>query len=132
MKTMWGKWNIFNEVTSALHNLASTPSSVDDQFKLLEHFIVLFHECTSTKENMNEVRKLLFSQKGRLMDGLPPTQAALVQHKETCPPGNTCLSTYVRRCSKAVPSTGEWEWMQMNNIGWKVVDSTTRGFSSLA
>ena len=42
--------------------------------------MVLLYDRTSTEEGVNQARKQLFSKKGRTIDGLPLTQAALIQH----------------------------------------------------
>jgi len=40
--------------------------------------MVLLYDRTSSQECVNQARK--FTQKGRAIDGLPPTQAALIQY----------------------------------------------------
>ena len=35
---------------------------------------------TSSKTSVNDARKQLFAQKGRALDAIPPTRAALVEH----------------------------------------------------
>ena len=47
----------------------------------LERFVVLLYDRTSGILNVNESRKYLFTQKGRL-ENLSPTLAALKQHME--------------------------------------------------
>ena len=74
---MWDTWKTFDEVTPAFCALASTPSSVDGPLEVLERFVVLLYDRASTEEKVNAAQKQLFSQKGRSMDCLPPTQAAL-------------------------------------------------------
>ena len=77
-KTVWNVWEIFDEITPAFSALAVRPdaNTINEHFQQLEDFVV----HTSTDETVNEARKHLFSQKGRSMDNLPPTQAALVEH----------------------------------------------------
>ena len=48
--------------------------------KPLERFVILLYDRTSSLESVNQARKQLFTQKGRTIDGLPPTQTALTQH----------------------------------------------------
>src|SRR5688572_27170009 len=91
---------------SRLH-LASTPSSVDDQHDVQARFAVLLYDRASsedTEEKVNEARKQLFSQKGRPVNGLPPAQAALVEHTENCLLGRSCLGTNVRSYSQTTMS----------------------------
>lgn len=51
-----------------------------EHFKLLEHFTVIMYDKTSSLESVNECRRALFCQKGKSMENIPPTQAALLQH----------------------------------------------------
>ena len=54
--------------------------AIDDWMQPLERFVVLLYDRTSTEEGVNKKRKQLFSKKGRGIDGLPPSQAALIHH----------------------------------------------------
>ncbi|KAG0720995.1 hypothetical protein GWK47_047344 [Chionoecetes opilio] len=54
------------------------PRAIDEWMQPLERFAVLLYDRTSTEEGVNQARKQLFSKKGRAIDGLPPTQAALI------------------------------------------------------
>ena len=69
------------------------PSSIGDHLEVLERFVVQLYNRTSTEMNVNEARKQLFSQKGRPVDGLPPTQAALLEHikRAAVMSGHRCL-----------------------------------------
>ena len=42
--------------------------------------MILLYDRTSSEEDVNVARKQLLAQKGRPMDGLPPTKAALKDH----------------------------------------------------
>ena len=44
----------------------------------LEHFVVLMYDRTTMCTQVNDARKALFTKKGRSMDAIPPTAAALV------------------------------------------------------
>ena len=125
-KTVWEIWNIFNEVTPAFRTLASKsdPSSIGDHLEVLERFVVLLYNRTSTEMNVNEARKQLFSQKGRPMDGLPPTQAALLEHikRAAYQAGHVWAQMLI-----AVPnlrSPSEWGWVQTWRLGSEV-DNTS-------
>lgn len=79
-KTAWDTWVTFDDVTRAFCALAATPDSIDDWMEPLERFVVLLYDRTSSLESVNQARKQLFTQKGRTLDEIPPTQAALIQH----------------------------------------------------
>lgn len=81
-KTAWKAWDAYDAVTPAFCALASTPAqeSIEDWLELLERYVILLYDHTSTQGCVNQAQKELFTQKGRTMDGIPPTQAALLQH----------------------------------------------------
>ncbi|KAG7168451.1 hypothetical protein Hamer_G002510, partial [Homarus americanus] len=63
-KTAWATWNAFPEVTTAFLSLASTPSEQPDGvLSILERFIVMIYDRTSTCCDVNVLRKKLFSRK---------------------------------------------------------------------
>ena len=57
-----------------------TPQTVQEWFEQLEQSVILLYDRSSSQECVNEARKQLFTQKGRTIEGLPPTQAALTHH----------------------------------------------------
>ena len=81
-KTAWDTWKEYHDATSAFCALVSTPSleTVEEVLDKLETFVVLLYDRTSNQQCVDEARKQLFTQKGRAIDGLPPTQAALILH----------------------------------------------------
>ena len=82
--------------------------------------VVLLYDRTSTEEKINEAPKQLFSQKGRPMDGLPPTQAALVEHvkRAAYQAGHVWAQMFV--AVPKLPSPSEWGWLQTIEGGWEV------------
>ena len=71
--------------------------------KELERFTILLYDRTSTSTCINETRQLLFTRKGRQMQGLPPTKAALEQHiKRAVLQGVHDWGV--------LPSPGDWGW----------------------
>ena len=79
-RTTWGMWNAYDEITPAFCALAATPVIVENWLSPLERFVVHLYDRTSSQEFLNGARKQLFTQKGRAIDGLPPTQAVFLQH----------------------------------------------------
>ena len=60
----------------ALHLFTEVDADAQ-HFQLLEHFTVVLYDKTSDLQDVDEARKELFCQKGKPMEGLPPTQDAL-------------------------------------------------------
>ena len=51
----------------------------EEQISQLETFVILLYDKTSECTHVNEVRKVFFV-KGRQIDHIPPTRAALKEH----------------------------------------------------
>ena len=80
-KTAWDVWNVFPELTPVLKSLMMLPEDIDDTYMgVVERFVTLLYDHTSSLRKVNEVRQQLFSRKGRSLDSIPPSQASLVQH----------------------------------------------------
>ncbi len=82
--------------------------------------MILLYDRTSSEEDVNVARKQLFAQKGRPMDGLPPTKAALKEHTKRAAyqAGHVWATMFVHEPN--LPSPAEWGWLQTDNGGWKV------------
>ena len=53
-----------------------------EHFKFLEHFTVIMYDTTSSLESLKECSRALFCKKGKSIEKIPPTQAALLQHSK--------------------------------------------------
>ena len=73
---------MFPEVTDTFSALMGQPqqSDVDTAMAILERFVVLLYNKTSSKSHVNEARVDLFARKGRDVHHIPPTQGSLLQH----------------------------------------------------
>ena len=81
-KNAWNTWTKYKELTEALVRLSYFPTKEDVSgvFPIVERFAVLLYDKTSMCATVNECRKDLFAREGRLPEGLPPTQDALIPH----------------------------------------------------
>ena len=80
-KTAWDTWKVYEDVTPAFATLSKNPNTeaVYESLHLLERFVVLMYDRTSSCFSANEVRLDLFPTRTR-MDAIPPTSVALLQH----------------------------------------------------
>ena len=63
------------------HPYPHTKVGIDtEHFQALEHFTLILYDKTSSLHYIDEARKEQFCQKGKIMERLPPTQDALLQH----------------------------------------------------
>jgi len=84
-KTAWDTCTTYGDITPAFCALDAMPDlrAIDEWMHPLDLFVVLLYDRTNTEEGANQERKQPFSEKGRAIDGLPPTQFTLIQHTET-------------------------------------------------
>ena len=79
-KTAWAVWNLFPELTNALLELAHATTEISKQaMHVIERFVILIYDRTSTYTDVNQARKKLFA-KTASVKRIPPTLAALEQH----------------------------------------------------
>ena len=124
-KMAWEIWNRYEDVTPAFCALGTSPSpqSIDDWLGQLEQFVVLLYDRTSSQVSVNEARKQLFTQKGRAIESLPPTQAALIQHtKRAAYQAGHCWAQMMI-AEPELPSPTEWGWNKVED-GWEVCWTT--------
>ena len=103
--------SLFPEATEANHALSRAPDTISDtSFSIIERFVVLLYNRSSLNTNVNDERKALFSRQCRLLEKIPPTQDALIQHtKRAAFQGGhiwgQCLSKL-----PCLPDPSEWGW----------------------
>ena len=81
-KKAWQLWQTYDHITTTFASLSSNPPQEisDSHYAELECFAVLLYDRTSASTEVNDVRRVLFTQKSRAIENNPPTQAALTQH----------------------------------------------------
>ena len=99
-----------------------TPIDIDaDHFKRLERYIVVLYDKTSQLKSVNEAGKELFCQRSKPMDGIPPTQDALLQHSKRAA-YQTGIWAACDQPQQAASSPENWGWTK---------DETTRSWATL-
>ena len=117
-KTAWDTWKAYKDVTRAFCALAVCPSpeTIELWLKPLERFVVLLYDRTSIQGSINEA---LFTRKGRAIDAIPPTQAALMQHiKRAAYQAGHCWSQAMIP-NPEIPSPSDWGWSKKPEGGWE-------------
>lgn len=119
-KTMWAVWRVYPEITEAFVDLCSGTDVISTEAtSLIERFVILVYDRTSQLKDVNEVRKDLFTRKGRFKyDSLPPTKAALTEHaKRATYQGGHVWGQSIRSQMK-LPDPAAWGWTKTND-GWE-------------
>ena len=118
--SFWDTWNAFPQVIDALNILSSQPDIeqvTDEQLSLIERFIILLYDRTSSVQNVNEVRRRCFCKNPGSPESIPPTSAALRQHilRAVYQAGHVWSQSLVAAPDLPCPSDWGWEkgepWM---------------------
>jgi hypothetical protein len=120
-KTAWDTWLNFDGVTTAFELMTCLPSSttLTTIMPSLERFVVLMYDKTSVFNSVNETRKLLFTRKGRSIDNIPPTSAALSEHvKRSIFQAGFHWGQSLEQ-SPSIPSPSEWGWQKGESGNWE-------------
>lgn len=122
-KTAWDVWKSYGDVTATFLGLSTGAEQVSDKdVAVLEHFTILLYDRTSSLTDIDEARFELFTKKGRTMETLPPTKAALVQHiKRAVYQGGHCWG-HATVAAPEMPSPENCGWTEPSN--WKPVWTT--------
>ena len=80
-KTALETWNSFPQTTPIFIALSSFPTWIHhDWMQVLERYVVLLYDRTSSCLTVDEAREQLFTRKSRRFDSIPPTRDPLLQH----------------------------------------------------
>jgi hypothetical protein len=81
-QTAWKTLESMPESIQTFKTLGNMPSDPDivENVATVERFVVLLYDRSSECQTTNDARQELFTRKGRSIDSIPPTSAALYQH----------------------------------------------------
>ena len=103
-KSAWDVWNVFPELTPVLCALKASPEIItEESLAVLERFVVLLYDRTSSLLKVKEARQDLFCKKSREFDCIHIRRAEL-QGAHTW--GQTLL------CQPTLPSPADWGWQR--------------------
>ncbi|KAJ8353418.1 hypothetical protein SKAU_G00209850 [Synaphobranchus kaupii] len=112
-KSAWRAWQAYDDATETFVYLAKHPFQPLDvdcpQFQKLERLTVILYDKSSPLNSINQKRKELFCQENRMMEKLPPTQDALLQHMKRAiyQAGVWATSTQIQQ---VIPSPQDYGW----------------------
>ena len=82
-KTAWDTWNVYPQVTEAFEELTKMHGNLTEKAQSqIERFVILMYDRASDVLEINKARKELFTKKSRSLENVPPTQAALKEHRK--------------------------------------------------
>jgi hypothetical protein len=82
---------------------------------IIEAFIVIMYDRSSSTTDVNEARLDLFARKQKLYNGIPPSKAALTEHvkRAVLQAGHTWGQSLNRMMHLQAPNS--WGWQKQNN-----------------
>jgi len=111
-KSAWEAWNLYPEVTDAFTTLLLSETEIQDKIAILERFIIIMYDRTSECTNLDAARKHLFTKKSKLLESLPPTSDAFMQHvKRAVYQARICWSQCLEK-NPVQPDPSDWGWVQ--------------------
>jgi len=102
---------------------------VDEVMPILEHYLTIMYDRTSTRMKVNDARRDLFTRKGRDIEAIPPTSDALRQRakRSTYQAGHCWGNSVVP--SPPFPCPSEWGWIKVSN---DIVNDNSPGITELS
>ena len=88
--------------------------------KILENFVVLMYDRSSTADGVDEARLDLFARKQRSYEAIPPTRAALIQHTKRAAYQAGCVWVQAILHQLKAENPADWGW-EMIDKEWKVI-----------
>ena len=72
--------------------LSQYPLAVDDEdLQILEKFVVIMYDRSSTAEGVDDARLDMFARKQRPYEAIPPTRGALLEHTKRAACQGDCI-----------------------------------------
>ena len=123
-KTAFQAWKCYPEATEVFCAL-SLPQTMlsEQQFRVLERFVVIMYSRTSPHQDVNHARQSMFSQGTRSIESIPPTQAALEQHVKRAAFQAGHVWGRTLDPIQELPSAADWGW-HLSSDGWTPTWST--------
>ena len=87
--------------------------------QILEKFVIVLYDRSSTAATVDEARLDLFAKKQRPYEALPPTKATLLQHTKRAAYQAGCMWGQATQCQPEVESPADWGW-QKSGANWQV------------
>ena len=128
-RTAWTAWDAYDDATSALCTLSRMPTteSVMNVLPIIERFVVIMYDRGSSESSVNSERLVLFTQKGREIENIPPTLDALAQHvlRVGYEAGHVWGHAKIKAPQLPSPADFGWSWEVANAVEYEMDDNST-------
>ena len=111
-KAAWSTWKSLPELTNALLMLSCGPKEIPDHpMDVIERFVILLFDRTSTHTKVDRARMKLFPRR-KSVQQLPPTRAALVEHVKRAVYQGGHIWGNTLSPDPVLPSPTDWGWVK--------------------
>ena len=120
-KSAWDTWTAYDELTDAFTVMMDPVQAVhfDAFMPVIQRFVVLIYDRTSSSENLDEARLHLFAQKGKQIEAIPLTEAALLQHTKRAIYQGALIWGNALEPKPDIPSPADLGWIKKNGQLWE-------------
>jgi len=109
-------------VSDVFAKLSQYPLTVDDEdLQILEKFVVIMYDRSSTAEGVDDARLDMFARKQRPHEAIPPTRGALLQHTKRAAYQAGCMWSQSIVHKPETHDPADWGWRK------KMVSGTFSG-----
>ena len=92
----------------------------DNEVDILEKFVVIMYDKSSTATCANIARLDMFARKQRPSQAIPPTRSASLQHVKRAAYHAGCIWSQSTLCQPEAQSPADWGWAKNGDL-WNVV-----------
>ena len=111
---------LFPEASPTFAKLSQYPPTLDDgDLEILEEFVVLMYDRSSTAAGVDEARLDMFARKQRPYEAIPPTKAALLQHTKRAAYQAGCMWGQSTQRQPDAENPADWGWKRVGEE-WQV------------
>jgi len=98
-------------VPGVFAKLSQYPLTVDDEdLQILEKFVVITYDRSSTAEGVDDARLDMFARKQRPYEAIPPTRGALLWHTKRAAYQAGCICSQSTVHKPETQDPAEWGW----------------------
>ena len=135
-KTAWQTWDVFPEASPIFAKLSQYPPILDDgDLEILERFVVLMYDRSSTVASVDEARFDMFARKQRPYEAIPPTKAALLQHAKRAAYQAGCILGQSTQPQPKAENPADWGWKKVGEewqVYWTAISPLAESCQQLA
>ena len=118
---------MYKDAEKSFAVLRRAPLSVEElnnHMSTIERFVVLMCDRTSSRESVDEARQELFTHKGRAIELIPPTSAALFQHVKRAVFQAAYVWGQALLRTPELPDPSDWRWTKGTLGVWEPLWTT--------